>query len=104
MLSRSNLEASVFVFAGTRARGTPTTPNHHLPDQARAILAFVDQLAERRARSVTTLTAPRGRGKSAALGLCLAAAVATGYASIFARAPRGKDFFSVCPTTDRRRR
>ena len=72
-------------------------------DQARAILAFVDQLAERRARSVTTLTAPRGRGKSAALGLCLAAAVATGYASIFARAPRGKDFFPMCPT-DRRRR
>ena len=57
------------------------------PDQARAILAFIDSLAERRARSVTTLTAPRGRGKSAALGLCLAAAVATGYASIFVTAP-----------------
>ena len=57
-------------------------------DQARAILSFIDALAERRSRSVTTLTAPRGRGKSAALGLCLAAAVATGYASIFARDPR----------------
>ena len=57
-------------------------------DQARAVLAFIDALAERRARSVTTLTAPRGRGKSAALGLCLAAAVATGYASVFATRPR----------------
>ena len=56
-------------------------------DQARAVLAFIDALAARRARSVTTLTAPRGRGKSAALGLCLAAAVATGYASVFVTAP-----------------
>ncbi|KAH8090110.1 pyruvate carboxylase [Aureococcus anophagefferens] len=56
-------------------------------DQARAVLAFIDALAERRARSVTTLTAPRGRGKSAALGLCLAAAVATGYASVTAPSP-----------------
>ena len=34
-----------------------------------------------------TLTAARGRGKSAALGICIAAAVAYGYSNIFVTSP-----------------
>ena len=51
-------------------------------DQAEALLTFVDAIAEKTLRSVT-LTAARGRGKSAALGVAIAAAVAHGYSNIF---------------------
>jgi N-acetyltransferase 10 len=48
-------------------------------DQAKALLTFVDAIAEKTLRSTVTLTAARGRGKSAALGVAVAAAVAHGY-------------------------
>jgi len=38
-------------------------------DQAQAILTFIDAIAEKTLSSTVTLTAGRGRGKSAALGL-----------------------------------
>ncbi len=56
-------------------------------DQANAILAFLNAISERAQRSTVSLTAARGRGKSAALGLCLAGAVGYGYSNIFVTAP-----------------
>ena len=56
-------------------------------DQAKALLTFVDAIAEKTLRSTVTLTAPRGRGKSAALGVAVAAAVAHGYSNIFITSP-----------------
>ncbi len=56
-------------------------------DQAKALLTFVEAIAEKTLRSTVTLTAARGRGKSAALGVAIAAAVAHGYSNIFITSP-----------------
>ncbi|KAG8892792.1 N-acetyltransferase 10, partial [Tulasnella sp. 403] len=56
-------------------------------DQAKAILTFVEAIAEKTLSSTVTLTAARGRGKSAALGLAIAAALAHGYSNIFVTSP-----------------
>jgi N-acetyltransferase 10 len=56
-------------------------------DQAKALLTFVDAIAEKTLQSTVTLTAARGRGKSAALGVAVAAAVAHGYSNIFITSP-----------------
>lgn len=56
-------------------------------DQAKAILTFVDAIAEKTLSSTVSLTAARGRGKSAALGLAIAAALAHGYSNIFVTSP-----------------
>ena len=41
-------------------------------DQAKAVLSFLDAISEKTLKSTVALTAARGRGKSAAIGLCLA--------------------------------
>jgi N-acetyltransferase 10 len=41
-------------------------------DQAKAILTFIDAIGEKTLRSTVALTAARGRGKSAALGMSIA--------------------------------
>ena len=46
--------------------------------KAKAVLAFIDAISEKTLRSTIALTAARGRGKSASLGISLAAAVAYG--------------------------
>ena len=56
-------------------------------DQAKAILTFVDAIAEKTLGSTVSLTAARGRGKSAALGLAISAALAHGYSNIFVTSP-----------------
>lgn len=56
-------------------------------DQAKALLTFVDAIAEKTLRNTVALTASRGRGKSAALGVAIAAAVAHGYSNIFITSP-----------------
>ncbi|KAF2171675.1 hypothetical protein M409DRAFT_63298 [Zasmidium cellare ATCC 36951] len=56
-------------------------------DQAKALLTFVEAIAEKTLASTVTLTAGRGRGKSAALGVAIAAAVAHGYSNIFITSP-----------------
>ncbi|KAH7106917.1 DUF699-domain-containing protein [Auriculariales sp. MPI-PUGE-AT-0066] len=56
-------------------------------DQAQSLLTFVDAIAEKTLSSIVTLTAARGRGKSAALGLAIAAAIAHGYSNIFVTSP-----------------
>lgn len=56
-------------------------------DQAKAILTFIESITEKTLRSTVTLTAARGRGKSAALGVAMASAVAFGYSNIFVTSP-----------------
>ncbi|KAI8926506.1 GNAT acetyltransferase 2-domain-containing protein [Entophlyctis helioformis] len=56
-------------------------------DQAKAVLTFIEAIAEKSLRSTVTLTAARGRGKSAALGIAIAAAVSYGYSNIFITSP-----------------
>lgn len=46
--------------------------------QAKAVLKFVEAISEKTLRSTVALTAARGRGKSAALGLAIASSVAFG--------------------------
>ena len=46
--------------------------------QAKALLTFVEAISEKTLRSTVALTAARGRGKSAAMGLSIAAAIAHG--------------------------
>ncbi|XP_017261286.1 RNA cytidine acetyltransferase [Kryptolebias marmoratus] len=56
-------------------------------DQAKAVLKFIEAISEKTLRSTVALTAARGRGKSAAMGLAIAAAVAFGYSNIFVTSP-----------------
>lgn len=56
-------------------------------DQANAIMTFLDAISEKTLKSTVALTAGRGRGKSAAIGLCLAGAISYGYSNIFVTAP-----------------
>ncbi|KAM9450694.1 RNA cytidine acetyltransferase [Clarias gariepinus] len=56
-------------------------------DQAKAVLKFIEAISEKTLRSTVALTAARGRGKSAALGLSIAGAVSFGYSNIFVTSP-----------------
>lgn len=56
-------------------------------DQAKAVLKFIEAISEKTLRSTVALTAARGRGKSAALGLAIAGAVSFGYSNIFVTSP-----------------
>ncbi|KAI5080911.1 hypothetical protein GOP47_0004094 [Adiantum capillus-veneris] len=56
-------------------------------DQAKAVITFLDAISEKTLRSTVALTAARGRGKSAALGVAIAGAIALGYSNIFVTAP-----------------
>ncbi|PON58698.1 TmcA/NAT10/Kre [Parasponia andersonii] len=56
-------------------------------DQGKAVITFLDAILDRTLRSTIALLAGRGRGKSAALGLAIAGAVAAGYSNIFVTAP-----------------
>ncbi|EPQ51169.1 DUF699-domain-containing protein [Gloeophyllum trabeum ATCC 11539] len=64
-------------------------------DQAKAVLTFVDAIAEKTLSSTVTLTASRGRGKSAALGLAIAGALAHGYSNIFVTSPSPENLKTV---------
>jgi N-acetyltransferase 10 len=55
--------------------------------QAKALLTFVEAIAEKTLSSTVALTAGRGRGKSAALGLAIGAALAHDYSNIFVTSP-----------------
>ncbi|XP_067937796.1 RNA cytidine acetyltransferase-like [Watersipora subatra] len=56
-------------------------------DQAHCVLKFVEAIAEKTLRSTVALTAARGRGKSAALGLAMSSAIAFGYSNVFVTSP-----------------
>ncbi|KAG8797416.1 hypothetical protein FRC18_008965, partial [Serendipita sp. 400] len=56
-------------------------------DQAEALLTFISALQEKTLSSTVSLTAARGRGKSAALGLAVSSAIVHGYSNIFITSP-----------------
>jgi len=64
-------------------------------DQANAVLTFLNAISETTTRSTVSLTSGRGRGKSAAIGLCLAGAVAYGYSNVFVTAPSPENLKTV---------
>mmetsp|Transcript_11136 Transcript_11136/g.12323 ORF Transcript_11136/g.12323 Transcript_11136/m.12323 type:complete len:1141 (-) Transcript_11136:145-3567(-) len=64
-------------------------------DQARAVLTFLDACSEKTCKSTVALTAGRGRGKSAAIGLCLAGALSFGYSTINVTAPEPENLVAV---------
>lgn len=56
-------------------------------DQAKALLTFVEAISDKTLSSTVALTAGRGRGKSAALGIAVGAAIAHDYSNIFVTSP-----------------
>lgn len=64
-------------------------------DQARAVLTFLEACSEKTSKSTVALTAGRGRGKSAAIGLCLAGAISFGYSNVFVTAPEPENLVAV---------
>jgi N-acetyltransferase 10 len=57
------------------------------PQQATVLLQLIDAIQAKTLRRTVSLTAARGRGKSATLGMALGAAIAFGYANIFVTSP-----------------
>lgn len=64
-------------------------------DQANVVKAMADLLQSQPLRTTISLTAGRGRGKSAAVGLSLAAALKAGYANIFLTSPTPENLKTV---------
>ncbi|KAH7852680.1 hypothetical protein Vadar_027832 [Vaccinium darrowii] len=64
-------------------------------DQGKAVSTFLDAILDKKVHSTTALTAARGRGKSAALGLGIAGAIAAGYSNIFVTAPTPENLKSL---------
>lgn len=56
-------------------------------DQSKTVLSLMQTVVEKSLNTTCVVTAPRGRGKSAALGLAAAGALAEGYSNIFCTAP-----------------
>ncbi|KAK8321486.1 hypothetical protein V6Z11_A12G103300 [Gossypium hirsutum] len=56
-------------------------------DQGKAVVTFLDAILDKNLHSTVALLAARGRGKSAALGLAVAGAIAAGYSNIYVTAP-----------------
>jgi N-acetyltransferase 10 len=66
-------------------------------DQAKAVLTFLEACSDKHSKGASTIamTAPRGRGKSAAIGLCLAGALSLGFSTIYVTAPAPENLVSV---------
>ncbi|CAK1542672.1 unnamed protein product [Leptosia nina] len=64
-------------------------------EQATALIALIDTLADKQSRPPHCLTASRGRGKSACLGLAVAAAVALGYVNIYVTSPHPENLITL---------
>lgn len=64
-------------------------------DQATALIALINTLADKQSRPPHCLTAARGRGKSACLGLAVAAAVALGYVNIYVTSPHPENLITL---------
>jgi N-acetyltransferase 10 len=64
-------------------------------DQAKAVLVFLEACASRESKMTVAMTAGRGRGKSAAMGLCLAGALSLGYSTVAVTAPAPENLVAV---------
>lgn len=56
-------------------------------DQAKTVLSLIQTVSEKSLDATCVVTAGRGRGKSAALGIAAAGAIGKGYSNIFCTAP-----------------
>jgi len=56
-------------------------------DQGKILLKLLDTITDKAFRHTCSITASRGRGKSASLGLAVAGAIAFGYSNIFVTSP-----------------
>lgn len=56
-------------------------------DQAKSVMSMVNTISEKNLKSTIALSAGRGRGKSAALGISIAGAIVFGFSNIFVTAP-----------------
>ncbi|CAF3313909.1 unnamed protein product [Rotaria socialis] len=56
-------------------------------DQGKVLLKLLDSITDKAFRHTCSITASRGRGKSAALGLAVAGAIAFGYSNIYVTSP-----------------
>lgn len=63
--------------------------------QGKAVAQFIDTLVEKQLRPPTYLTAARGRGKSAAMGLAVAASIAFGYVNVFVTSPHPENLITL---------
>ena len=63
--------------------------------QANALMRFIEVLTDKNLESTVVMTAARGRGKSATLGLAIAAALSLGYSNIFITAPSPENLKTV---------
>ncbi|XP_053671171.1 RNA cytidine acetyltransferase [Anopheles nili] len=64
-------------------------------DQAKAVAQFIDALAEKQLKPPTSLTAGRGRGKSAAMGLAIAGAIAFNYVNVYVTSPSPENLITL---------
>ena len=64
-------------------------------DQASTVMQIVDNISEKSLKSTVSLTAGRGRGKSAALGISIASAIVYGFSNIFVTAPSPQNLSTV---------
>lgn len=65
-------------------------------DQAKVLLTIFDVMSEKNnSKSVVSVTAARGRGKSAAMGLAIAAAVSFGFSNIFVTSPTPENLITL---------
>ncbi|KAL4035111.1 hypothetical protein IC575_003786 [Cucumis melo] len=64
-------------------------------DQGKAVSIFLDTILDKTPDSIVALIAPRGRGKSAALGIAIVGAIASGYSNIFVTAPTPENLKSL---------
>ncbi|EDV99606.1 RNA cytidine acetyltransferase isoform X1 [Drosophila grimshawi] len=64
-------------------------------DQGNAVAQFIEALVDKQLKPPISLTAARGRGKSAALGLSIAAAVAFGYVNIYVTSPHPENLITL---------
>ena len=56
---------------------------------------MVDSISEKSNKITVSLTAGRGRGKSASLGICIASAIVYGFSNIFVTAPSPENLSTV---------
>jgi len=58
-------------------------------------MEIVDTISEKNLKTTISLTAGRGRGKSAALGISIAGAIVYGFSNIFVTAPSPENLKAV---------
>ncbi|CAK9328060.1 unnamed protein product [Citrullus colocynthis] len=64
-------------------------------DQGKTVSVLLDTVLDKTLASTIALVSPRGRGKSAALGIAIVGAIASGYSNIFVTAPTPENLKSL---------